>query len=124
VMVSSMTTRWRTIEIDAGAGECSAGERLWRLPLDQSQDYLCESEAADLCNIGKPGLFGFGAGSPTAGAKFLEKFVDHVHWAHMDITGVVWSTRRLQACSKGATGYGVRLLDRWIANYEETVAEI
>lgn len=94
-------------------------ERLWRLPLDASQDYLVESDIADLCNVGKAGVFGFGAGSPTAGAKFLERFCMGVPWAHLDVTGTVWSGTESPTCGKGATGFGVQMLDHWLACREQ-----
>lgn len=99
------------------AGE-AVGERLWRLPLDASQDYLIESEIADMCNVGPPGLFGRGTGSPAAGAKLLQRFAEGTPWAHVDMAGTAWATRRTARGGKGATGYGVRLLDRWLAALE------
>jgi leucyl aminopeptidase len=99
------------------AGE-EVGERLWRMPLDPSQDYLVDSDIADVCNLGKPGFYGNAAGSPTAGAKFLERFVSGARWAHIDLNGPAWSTRDVVPFAKGATGYGVRLLDRWLSNIE------
>jgi len=99
------------------AGEVT-GERLWRLPLDRSLDYLVESDIADLANCGPPGLLGIGAGSSTAGAKFLEKFTGGTHWAHLDMLGPAWATRRMARSGKGATGFGARLLDQWLAGVE------
>lgn len=93
-----------------GAGTRS-GESLWRLPLSPRQDYIVESEIADLKNMGAPGLFGTCGGSSIAGAKFLEKFAAGTRWAHLDIAGVTWSTRPLPGIPKGPTGFGVRLLD-------------
>ena len=89
-------------------------ERVWRMPLDTSQDYLVESEVADVNNCGAPGFFGIGGGSAAAGAKFLEKFTRGTPWAHIDMAGTAWSTRRTARGNKGATGYGARLLDRWL----------
>lgn len=99
------------------AGE-AVGERLWRLPLDPSQDYLVESDVADLCNLGKRGFYESAAGSPTAGAKFLERFTSGTRWAHIDMTGAAWSTRTGYRWGKGATGFGVRLFDRWLSILE------
>lgn len=99
------------------AGDRS-GDRLWRLPLDKSQDYLVESEQADVSNLGAPGLFGNGGGSPVAGAKFLEKFAGGTRWAHIDMAGTVIASRATPGRGKGATGYGARLLDRWISTIE------
>jgi leucyl aminopeptidase len=91
----------------------AAQELLWRLPLVAAQDYLVESPVADVSNVGAPGWFGVGAGSPVAGAKFIEKFAKGRRWAHIDIAGTAWATRRSSRCGPGATGFGVDLLDRW-----------
>lgn len=95
------------------AGE-ETHELLWRLPLVKAQDYLVESPVADVANMGTPGLFGAGAGSPVAGAKFIEKFAKGRRWAHLDIAGMAWTTRRSSRCGAGPTGFGVALLDRWV----------
>jgi leucyl aminopeptidase len=95
---------------EAGA---AAHEPLWRLPLVASMDYLVESPVADVSNLGAPGWFGMGTGSPVAGAKFIEKFAKDRRWAHLDIAGTGWASRRSSRCGPGATGFGVALLDRW-----------
>ena len=96
----------------AGAG---IGEKLWRMPLGPKYDKLIDSEIADMKNVGG----GRDGGSITA-AQFLQRFVqDGVAWAHIDIAGVAWSGKGDVTTPKGATAYGVRLLDRLIAeNYE------
>jgi leucyl aminopeptidase len=99
------------------AGELT-GERIWRLPLDSSQDYLVDSAIADVANIGAPGFLGLGGRSPTAGAKFLQRFVGDARWAHLDIAGTAMSSRRTGLSGKGATGFGVRLLDAWLRHLE------
>jgi leucyl aminopeptidase len=99
------------------AGE-AVGERLWRLPLDSSQDYLVDSEVADVANVGAPGFLQLGRGSPTAGAKFLQRFVPKTPWAHNDIAGTTWASRRSAMSGKGATGFGVRLIDCWLSDME------
>lgn len=99
------------------AGE-ETGDRLWRLPLDKSHDYLVESEQADIVNLGPAGLFGNGFGSPIAGAKFLERFTQGTKWAHIDMAGTAVASRATSSRGKGATGYGVRLLDRWLSSIE------
>jgi leucyl aminopeptidase len=104
--------------IEAGA---AVDERLWRMPLDSAHDYIVASDIADIRNIGVAGFFGFGIGSPTAGAKFLQKFTQGTSWAHIDMTGTAWSTRRTSRCGKGATGYGGRLLDRWLTLVESAL---
>lgn len=89
----------------------TSGESLWRMPLVKRHDYLVESEIADVRNFGAGGFFGVGGGSSIAGAKFLEKFAGDTPWAHLDIASTGWSTRPMFGVQKGATGYGVRLLD-------------
>jgi leucyl aminopeptidase len=95
------------------AGE-SCGERLWRMPLGDAYDKLIDSPIADIKNVGPRE-----GGSITA-AQFIKRFVKPgVKWAHLDIAGVVWSSKAGGLHDKGATGYGVRLLDRFIAqNFE------
>lgn len=95
------------------AGE-KVGELLWQFPLDEVYDKDINSDIADMRNTST----GRGAGSITA-AKFLQRFTNAVPWAHLDIAGVAWTQKDLTACVKGATGFGVRLLDRFVAeNYE------
>ncbi|WP_339703827.1 leucyl aminopeptidase family protein [uncultured Sphingosinicella sp.] len=99
-------------ELIRAGGE--TGEAVWRLPLVPAQDYLVESIAADVANLGTPGLFGLGARGPVAGAKFIEKFTAGCRWAHLDIAGTAWATRPSSRSGPGPTGFGVALLDRWI----------
>jgi len=95
------------------AGE-NVDELLWRLPLDESYDKEINSKIADMQNIGS----GRGAGSITA-AKFLQRFVNDVPWAHLDIAGVTLMDKDIPFAAKGATAFGVRLLNRFVAdNYE------
>ena len=90
------------------------GERLWRMPLDESFDRKMDSDAADMKNIS-----GSRAGGSITAAQFLQRHVNQVTWAHLDIAGMVWSKKDAPLYGKGATGYGVRLLDRFIAEYHE-----
>jgi len=96
------------------AGE-ETGEEVWRLPLGERYDKDIDSAIADMKNVGK----GREAGSVTA-AQFLQRFVNGVPWAHLDIAGMAWMKRGDDPIiPKGATGYGVRLLDRLVrAHYE------
>ncbi len=96
------------------AAAASAGDPLWRFPLGDAYNKLIDSPIADMKNVGPRE-----AGSITA-AQFLQRFVDEgVKWAHLDIAGMVWSAKPGAVWDKGATGYGVRLLDRFVAdNYE------
>jgi leucyl aminopeptidase len=94
------------------AGQAT-GERVWRMPLDEAYDKQIRSEIADMKNVGgRPG------GSITA-AQFVQRFVNGKPWAHLDIAGTAWSTKDAAVIPKGATAFGVRLLDRLVAdNYE------
>ncbi|MFA7604551.1 MAG: leucyl aminopeptidase [Novosphingobium sp.] len=90
------------------AGEAT-GDRLWRFPMGPAYDKMLDSPIADMKNVGA--RFG---GSITA-AQFLARFVDKgTPWAHLDIAGTVWADKPGQTWDKGATGYGVRLLDRYV----------
>ncbi len=90
----------------------ASGDPLWRMPLGAAYDKLIDSPIADIKNIGPGGQ----AGSITA-AQFLKRFIDDgVKWAHLDIAGMVWAAKPGAAWDKGATGFGVRLLDRFIAD--------
>jgi len=91
-----------------------SGDPLWRMPLGEAYDRLLDSQIADMKNVGP--RFG---GSITA-AQFLKRFIeDGVKWAHLDIAGMVWASKAGATWDKGATGYGVRLLDRFVAdNFE------
>ncbi|EQA99038.1 leucyl aminopeptidase [Sphingobium wenxiniae] len=93
----------------------AAGDPLWRFPLGDAYDKLLESPIADIKNIG-PRF----AGSITA-AQFIKRFVnDGVKWAHLDIAGMVWADKPGAVWDKGATGYGVRLIDRFVADTFES----
>jgi len=96
------------------AGEKS-GEKVWRLPLGENYNKEINSDIADMKNVGS----GRGAGSITA-AQFLERFImPRTPWAHLDIAAMAWSNKDLPTSPKGATAYGVRLLNRLISdNYE------
>ncbi|MDX3901596.1 MAG: leucyl aminopeptidase [Sphingobium sp.] len=86
-------------------------EKLWRFPLSDAYNKLIDSPIADMKNIG-PRF----AGSITA-AQFIKRFVDEgVKWAHLDIAGMVWADKPGALHDKGATGYGVRLLNQLIVD--------
>jgi leucyl aminopeptidase len=92
----------------------AVGEKLWRMPLGDAYDKMINSDIADMKNIG--GRWG---GSITA-AQFLQRFVNGLPWAHLDIAGMAWSDKDAPTVPKGATAYGVRLLDRLVADgYEK-----
>lgn len=95
------------------AGEAS-DDKLWRFPLSATYDKLIDSPIADMKNIGPRE-----GGSITA-AQFIKRYVDEgVAWAHLDIAGMAWHDKDGRTYAKGATGYGVRLLDRYIADHHE-----
>ena len=88
-----------------------SGDRLWRMPLGEAFDRLIDSPIADVKNVGPRE-----GGSITA-AQFIKRFVDDgVKWAHLDIAGMVWADKAGTTYDKGATGYGVRLLDQFVAD--------
>ncbi len=97
----------------AAAGTAE-GELVWRLPMSDSYDKLMDSQIADIQNISNDR----GAGSITA-AQFLKRFVNDCPWAHLDIAGTAWSKKDKATVPKGATGFGVRLLNRLVADYYE-----
>ena len=90
-------------------------EKVWRMPLNKNYDKLIDSKNADMQNINYVG----GAGSTTA-AQFLQRFIlNKTPWAHLDIAGMAFSKYGGALNSGGATGYGVRLLNKLIEdNYE------
>ena len=99
--------------LDAGK---SSGELLWRMPLGDAYDLEIDSDVADVKNIS-----GGRAGGSIIGAQFLQRFVNNVPWAHLDIAAMAWSKKDHGTVPKGATAFGVRLLDRFVAdNYESS----
>ena len=85
------------------------GEGAWRMPLAPAYDKLLKSRIADVANVG-----GRPAGAVTA-AQFLQRFVkEEVPWVHLDIAGVAYLSKDSDLAPKGATGWGVRALDRLI----------
>ena len=89
------------------AGEAT-NEKSWRMPMGKVYDDMLKSHIADMKNIG-----GRLAGSITA-ACFLERFVDNVPWAHLDIAGMAWSDKATPTVPKGGTGYGVKMLTKLV----------
>ena len=87
----------------------ATGDKVWRFPLGKAYDKMIDSQIADMKNMGA--RYG---GSITA-AQFLQRFIeDKRPWAHLDIAGTVWADKPGATWDKGATGYGVRLLDRFV----------
>ena len=92
----------------------ASGDALWRMPMPKAYEKNIESLAADMKNVGP--RYG---GSITA-ALFIQKFVGGLPWAHLDIAGVVWKKpSSVPTIPEGASGFGVRLLDRLVADFYE-----
>ena len=89
------------------------GERVWRMPLGPEYDKMIDSKFADMKNTG--GRFG---GAITA-AQLLQRFVDKTPWAHLDIAGTGMGSPQTEINRSWASGFGVRLLDRLVADYYE-----
>ncbi len=91
----------------------TVGEKIWRMPLDNAYDKQINTPRADMKNVGPRW-----GGSITA-AQFLQRFTNDVPWAHLDIAGVAWSDKELPLMARGASGFAVRTLDRFVCeNYE------
>ncbi len=95
------------------AGDAT-GEKVWRMPLDPVYREHIRSKIADMKNLG----MGRYAGS-IAAAVFLERFIDGIPWAHLDIAGVTWKTKAQPLVPEGGTAFGVRLLERFISDSVE-----
>ena len=88
-----------------------SGDKLWRMPLAEPFDRLIDSPIADMKNVGPRE-----GGSITA-AQFIQRFIENgVKWAHVDMAGKAWSDKPSATYEKGATGFGVRLLDQFVAD--------
>jgi leucyl aminopeptidase len=91
----------------------ATGERVWRMPLGPEYDKQIDSQFADMKNTGTRN-----GGSITA-AQFLQRFVDDTPWAHLDIAGTAMGAPKNEINQSWASGYGVRLLERLVAEYYE-----
>jgi leucyl aminopeptidase len=88
-----------------------SGDKLWRMPLGDAFDRMLDSQIADMKNVGPRE-----GGSITA-AQFIKRFIENgTKWAHLDIAGMAWSDKPTDTYDKGATGFGVRLLDQFVAD--------
>ncbi|MCU1678332.1 MAG: Leucyl aminopeptidase [Frankiales bacterium] len=94
--------------LDASA---EAGERWWRMPLVDEYRFTLDSPIADLSNIGTDAHVN---GGSIVAALYLREFVGGVPWAHLDMAGPARADRDEDEATKGATGYGVRTLLRWL----------
>jgi leucyl aminopeptidase len=92
----------------------SSTDKLWRMPIAEPFDRLIDSPIADMKNVGPRE-----GGSITA-AQFIQRFIeDGTRWAHIDMAGKAWADKASATYDKGATGFGVRLLDQYVAEVLE-----
>ncbi len=94
------------------AGEATT-ERVWRMPLSRAYDKLIDSKTADMKNIG--GRWG----GAIIGAQFIQRFVKDTPWAHLDVAGVAMDSAKTDINQSWASGWGVRLLDRFVSDHHE-----
>jgi leucyl aminopeptidase len=90
------------------------GEKVWRMPLGPEYDKQIDSQFADMKNTG-----GRHGGSITA-AQLLQRFVNDIPWAHLDVAGTAMGAPKTEINQSWGSGYGVRLLDRLVADYYES----
>ena len=93
---------------ESGA-EC--GEPLWELPLNDEFDKWIDSDVADMKNVGKD------VGDGSQAAAFLQRYIRKgVSWAHIDMADMEIAGEDTALCPKGATGFGVQLLNQYLKN--------
>jgi leucyl aminopeptidase len=90
----------------------TTGEKIWRMPLYKEYNEELKSDIADLINV--PAVRNAGT---IIGATFLKNFVEKTPWAHIDIAGTSWYSKKRGYNPKNATGFGVRLLYEFVKNY-------
>jgi leucyl aminopeptidase len=91
------------------AAGIASGDKLWRFPMGPAYDKAIDSQIADMKNVGPRE-----GGSITA-AQFIQRYVEKgTPWAHLDIAGMVWASKPGATWDKGATGFGVRVIDRYV----------
>jgi leucyl aminopeptidase len=98
---------------DLTSAGIASNERVWRMPMGSDYDKMIDTKNADMKNIG-----GKYAGSITA-AQFLKRFVGETPWAHLDIAGTAMGSPSSDINTGWASGYGVRLLDRFVRDSHE-----
>jgi leucyl aminopeptidase len=90
------------------AAAASSGEKLWKMPFEESYFESMKSPIADMKNTGAR------TGGAISAAVFLKQYVKDTKWAHMDVAGPVWTEKDKDYNPTGATGYGVRTLVDWV----------
>ncbi|WP_279483266.1 leucyl aminopeptidase [Aureimonas sp. SK2] len=96
------------------AAGLETGEKVWRMPLGKEYDKLIEGKFADIKNVGN----GRAAGATTA-AQFLQRFVNDVPWAHLDVAGTAMGSPANEYNQSWASGFGVRLLNKLVEEHYE-----
>jgi leucyl aminopeptidase len=109
---AGLLTRHDQLADQLSAAGRASGEELWRLPLHPNYADDMKSEIADIKNVVEGGSPGAGFGG-----HFIGFFVERTPWAHLDIAGVDWRDSAQPTNPKGAVGYGVRLLDRFVRDF-------
>ncbi len=95
------------------AASKATGEKLWRMPLDKAYDKMIDTKNADMKNTG-----GRWAGACTA-AAFIQRFVKDTPWCHIDLAGTAMDGAKTDINQSWGSGWGVRLLDRFVADHHE-----
>jgi leucyl aminopeptidase len=98
---------------ELSAASRATGEKVWRMPLDKAFDKAMDSRFADMKNAG--GRWG---GSCTA-AAFLQRFIKDTPWCHLDVAGTAMDGAKSDFNTSWGSGWGVRLLDRFVADFHE-----
>lgn len=95
----------------------ATGEKLWRMPMDEAFKNSMKGSISDIQNLSTMGRYG----GACSAAGFLAHFVDDKRvWAHMDIAGTAWVNKDLATAPRHATGFGVRILNRLVADHYES----
>jgi len=92
-----------------------AGEKMWRLPIDQEYQELIKSQIADIKNTG--GRWG----GAISAAMFLKEFVDETPWMHLDIAGTAWEEENKAWIAKGPSGIAVRSIVEFVRSFPDGV---
>jgi leucyl aminopeptidase len=114
---AGLLTRHEGLADQLSAAGRASGEELWRLPLHPNYAEDMKSEIADIKNVVEGGSPGAGFGG-----HFIGFFVERTPWAHLDIAGVDWRDSAQPTVPKGAVGFGVRLLDRFVRDFRPVPA--
>ena len=106
--IAGMWTPEDSLAAELNQASQQAGEKFWRMPLEEKYFEGLKSPIADMKNTGpRPG------GSITA-ALFLKQYIEKTPWAHLDVAGPVWTEKENGYLNVGATGFAVRTLVNWV----------